>query len=761
MYERRLDAMTDDGRAGARNEAGTVVGRDRELAELCRLAQGARAVTLTGTGGIGKTWLARRLVAGLAPACPDGTVLVSLADLHQPDLLAARVASAAGVSEEPGVPPLDTLAAAVRGRRLLLVLDHCEHLADACRGLAERLLASSPGLLVVATSRVALSIRGEAIWPVPRLTQPPASPAASESPARAEGYEAVRLFAVRAAAAAPGFTLSPGNCAAVAEICRALGGLPLAIELAAAWTPVLTVEQIAARLNDRLARSADQDQAGPAVDRALRAALDGTNDLLSLEEQVLLRRLSVLAGWSEETAERVCAADGLPAGRIAGLLGGLARKWLIEVEPGAPGQDRYRMPDAIREYAAGRLAQAGEVVPLRRRLRDYALSVGDYFLSIGLAQVPAPWSARTELFQRYRTDADNVRAVLGWCLDQGDVEAGLRLCTAFGTSWLVLSAFAEGVLWSGAFLSADQSGVPDSVRGPALVAAAHLGSGGADEKQAMDWAAEGLEICRADGNLIIASTALSLLAQAAVRAGHPGQALEYGTESVKYARECGDKWNEALGLMGCASAQAALGRRPEARDSAAAALALMLAIDQHWGAARAALLLARLDRALGDLAPARDHYLAALTLLRPIKGDPEIARCLDGLGRVALSLGNLPEARDYLERGLELSRRTGSRTGISRGLQAFAALAVREGRPDRAVQLAAAVSARSAAAQPETEPAAGRRPTAREALPPVARVRRFLDAAAGLGQAEVDRLWAAGLRLDDAAAVGLAVEPPH
>jgi predicted ATPase len=751
----KLNAMTDDGRVGAGDEADTLVGRSRELAELRRLAQGTRVVTLSGAGGIGKTWLARRLIDGLAPAYPDGAFLVDLADLRQPDLLAARVASAVGVSEEPGVPPLDTLAAAVRGRRLLLALDHCEHLAVACAGLAERLLASSPGLLVVATSRTALSIADQAIWPVPRLTRPAAGTAGPESPARAASYEAVRLFAARAAAAAPGFTLSPGNCAAVAGIGRMLGGLPLAIELAAAWTPVLTVEQIAARLSGRLQRPADQDQdpAGPALDRALRAALDGSHDLLSQDEQILLRRLSVLAGWSEEAAEQVCAADGLPASRIAGLLAGLTRKSLIEVEPGAPGQGRYRMPDAIREYAAERLAQAGEVVPLHRRLRDYALAVGDYFLSIGLAQVPAPWSARTQLFQRYRTDADNVRAVLGWCLDQGDVEAGLRLCTAFSTSWLVLSAFAEGVMWSGAFLSADQSGVPASVRGPALVAAAHLASGGDDEKQAVAWAAEGLEVCRADGNLeLYTSTALSLLAQAAVRAGHPGEALEYGTESVEQARQCGDKWNEALALISCASAQAALGRRAEARDSAAAALALMVAIDQQWGAARAALLLARLDRALGDLAAARDHYLAALALLRPIKGDPEIARCLDGLGRVALSQGNLPEARDYLEQALELSRRTGSRTGISRSLQAFAALAVGEGRPDRAVQLAAAVTVRSAAAPPQ--PAAGARP-------PAARVRRFLDAAAGLGQAEVDRLWAAGLELDDAAAAGLALEPPR
>jgi len=751
--------MTDDGWAGARDAGDTLVGRDPDLAELRRLAQSSRLITLSGEAGIGKTWLARRLIAALAPACPDGTFLVGLADLGQPDLLAARVAAAIGVSEEPGVPPLDNLVEAVRGRRLLLALDHCEDLAAACAGLAERLLACSPGLLVVATSRTALGAAGEAAWPVPRLTPPPARTAAPESPERAARYDAVRLFAGRAAAAAPGFVLSAGNCAAVAGICRALAGLPLAIELAAAWTPVLAVEEIAPRVNGRLRQRADLDQPGAPPGRELRAALDGSHDLLSPDEQVLFRRLSVLAGWSLETAERLCADDGLPASRISALLAGLARKSLIEVEPGTPGQRRYRMPEAIRDYAAGRLARAGESVPLRRRLRDYALAVGDYFLSIGLAQVPAPMLARTELFHRYRTDADNVRAALSWCLKQGDIEAGLRLCTAFGTSWLVLSAFTEGLMWFGAFLAADQSGVPGSVRGPALSAAAWLASGGDDEKQAEGWAAEGLEVCRADGNLLFASGALSLLSQATLRAGRPGEALRHGTESVEYARECGDKWTEALALNSCSAAQAALGQLPEARGSAAAALALMLDMDHQWGAARAALGLARLDRALGDLSAAREHYLAALALLRQIKGDPEIVRCLDGLGRVALDQGNLPEARNYLEQGLELSRRTGSRTFISRGLFAFAALAVREGRPGRAVQLAAAATALSEAAGPEAA-ARRRRPAARAPISPRVRAQRYLDAAAGLGQAEVDRLWAAGLELDAAAAAGLALEPP-
>jgi predicted ATPase len=749
-----------DGWAGARDDGDTLVRRDADVAELRRVAQGARLITLSGDAGAGKTWLARRLIAALAPAWPDGTHLIALADLGQPDLLAARVAAAIGVFEEPGVPPLDTLVEAVRGRRLLLALDHCEHLAGACAGLAERLLAASPGLLILATSRTALGASGELDWPVPRLMLPPASAAAPETPERAARYDAVRLLAGRAAVAAPDFALNPGNCAAVAGICRALGGLPLAIELAAAWAPVLTAEQIAARVNERLRQPAGLDQPGAPPGRELRAALAISHDLLGPDERVLFRRLSVLAGWSLETAERLCADDGLPAIRIAGLLAGLAGKSLIAAEPGAPGQDRYRMPEAVREYAASRLAQAGESVPLRRRLRDYALGVGDYFLSIGLAQVPAPMLARTQLFRRFRTDADNVRAALAWCLEQGDIEAGLRLCTAFGASWLVLSTFAEGLTWFGAFLSADQSGVPAAVRGPALSAGAWMASGGDDEKQAEAWAAEGLEACRDSGNSLFASGALSLLSQAALRAGRAGEALGHGTEAVEHARACGDKWSEGLALNSCSAAQAALGQLPAARDSAAAALALMLDIDHQWGAARAALGLARLDRALQDLAAAREHYLSALTLLRQVKGDPEIARCLDGLGRVALDQGNLPEARDYLGQALELSRRAGSRSGTSRGLFAFAALALREGRADRAVQLAAAATGLSQAPRPE---AAARRRRPRSAAPIPARVRaqRYLDAAAGLGHAEVDRLWAEGLQLDGAAAAGLALEPPR
>ncbi len=756
--------MIDHGRVGTYEEPDSFVGREREIAELREFVRGQRAVTLCGAGGIGKTRLLLRLVSILSPEFPDGTFVVGLGDLRQPDLVASRVASVLGVAEEAGAPLLDTLADALRNRRMLLALDTCEHLIGACASLCQRLLAGAPGLMVMATSREALRVAAEAVWPVPPLGLPAGDEAAGQpGPARAACSDAVRLFTERAAAASPGFALTDANCGVVVRICRALDGLPLAIELAAAWVRVLTTDQIAARLSDRFHLLTSGDRSAPARQRTLRAAIDWSHDLLRPAEQVLLRRLSVFAGWSLEMAERVCADAALPAWQILNLLSGLAEKSLVELEPDVLGQSRYRMLDTIREYAGTRLAEAGETTALRRRLRDYALHISEYFLSIGVARVPAPWSARVDVFIRYEADVDNVRAALGWCLEQGDTEAGLRLCTSVRPCWIVLGAFAEGGEWYDAFLSADQAGVPASVRGPAMVGRAQLALGADEQRGAEPLALAGLELCRAAGDIHFIATALNLLAECALHTGRPREALDRAAEAVEHARQTGDKWNEGYALGSHATALAFLGRLAEARTSAEQALALMMEIDQQWGAARTRLGLANLERLLGDLDAARRHYLAALVLLRKVKGDPEIARCLAGLGRVALEQGNLTEARTYLARSLRLSLDTGNRTGISRGLLAFATLAVREGQPDRAVRLAAAVTGLSAVtALPARSAEASQRPLREAAhLPPLParRVQRYLDAAAPLGEAEVARLWESGLDLSASEATELALQP--
>ena len=332
-------------------EPNSFIGRERDIGELLQILPTTRALTLCGPGGIGKTRLALRVLAAAADAFPDGVCLVELADLREPDMVVSRVAAAAGISEEAERPLIDTLADALRPRRLLLVLDNCEHLVEACAEVCRRLLASSSGLRVLATSREPLRGAAETVWDVPPLSVPPANEGLAE--VEAQRYEAVRLFADRAAARRPGFAVDRGNAAAVASICRALDGMPLAIELAAARIPVLSVEQISARLSDRFRLLTAGDRSAPPRQRTLRAAIGWSHDLLTARERVLFRRLSVFAGWSLEAAEQVCADEEIPAGDVLDLTAALVDKSLVLREAEALGQARYRMLDTIREYAAG------------------------------------------------------------------------------------------------------------------------------------------------------------------------------------------------------------------------------------------------------------------------------------------------------------------------------------------------------------------------------------------------------------------------
>ena len=336
------------------------VGRERELIQLRRVATGTRALTLCGAAGIGKTRLAIRLAAELADGFADGAWFVELADLGQPDLVASRAASVIGVVEEPGRPLAATLADALRPRRSLLVLDNCEHLIDACAVLCQQLLASSPGLSVIASSREPLRVAAETVWQVPPMSMPGPGEAPDNE---LMDSDALRLFAQRAAAVRPDFVLGQANLKSAAAICRAVDGLPLAIELAAAWVRVLSVEQIAARLADRFRLLSSAERMVSPRHKTLRAAIDWSHELLSPREKILLRRLSVFAGWPLEMAEDVCPGaaeeDELAASEVLDLLTRLADKSLVIAESAADGRIRYRMLDTIRDYAAERLDEIG------------------------------------------------------------------------------------------------------------------------------------------------------------------------------------------------------------------------------------------------------------------------------------------------------------------------------------------------------------------------------------------------------------------
>ena len=740
----------DEIQAHLPEEPNSFIGRERELAELRQMLHRTRALTLCGPGGIGKTRLALRFLALAAAEFPDGVWFVELADLQQSDLqqadlVVSRIAAVIGITEEAGRPLLETLGDALRPRQLLLALDNCEHLLDACAQVGRHLLASAPGLRLLSTSREPLSVAAETIWRVPPLTVAPAGadPAVSADPDR---YEAVRLFADRAAASRPGFTLGPDNVAAVTAICRALDGMPLAIELAAARVRALSVEQISARLDDRFGLLTAGDRSAAPRQRTLRAAIEWSYELLTAPERALFRRLSVFTGWSLEMAEQVCSDEDIPAAEVLGLTAALVDKSLVVLDPEVLGQARYRMLDTIREYAEMRLAQAGESAAVRLRLRDYALRTAEQNLMIGMARVPAPWATRVDVFRRYDVDAGNVVRVLNWCLEAGDAEAGLRICAAVSPCWIVWGTFGEGGEWLRSLLALDMTAVPAWVQGAAMVVRAQLVLP-SDPAAASSLATDGLKLCREAGDGYWTAVALNLLSEIALHTGRTDEAEASADEALSIAQAAGDGWNEgyALGTQGAIAARQ--GKLREAEQLATASLSVMRRIDQQWGAARALL-------GLGDLARFRNHpgeahgwYVEALAILREIGARPEIARCLAGLGRVAMDLGATEQARRHLTRSLRLSHATGARISVARGLEAFAALVGHESRPELAVQLAAA-----AAALRET---AG--------LPPLpgARTEGYLAPARRLlGDAAVARLWASGQALTSEAAVALALDLP-
>ncbi len=683
--------------------------------------------------------------------------------------MVSRIAAVIGITEEAGRPLLETLGEALRPRRLLLALDNCEHLLDACAQVSRHLLASAPGLRLLNTSREPLSVAAETIWRVPPLSLPaegfggvaspgvsPAegfggvvSPEVSRAPAAVSGadrYEAVRLFADRAAASRPGFTVGPDNIATVTSICRALDGMPLAIELAAARVRALAVEQISARLDDRFELLTAGDRSAAPRQRTLRAAIEWSYELLTGPERALFRRLSVFSGWSLEMAEQVCSDEDIPAAAVLGLTAALVDKSLVVLDPELLGQARYRMLDTIRGYAALRLAQAGESAAFRRRLRDYAIQTAEHNLAVGMARIPAPWRTRVDVFRRYDMDAGNVTQLLNWCLEQGDAEGGLRICIAVSPCWLVWGTFGEGGEWLRSLLALDLSAVPARVQGAATVVRGQLVLS-SDPAAAWSLGTEGLKLCREADDRYWTAVALNLLSEIAQHTGRIDEAAASADEALAIAQAAGDGWNEGYALGTRAAIAARRGKLREAEQLATASVSVMRRIDHQWGGARALL-------GLGDLARFRNHpgeahgwYVEALPILREIGARPEIARCLAGLGRVAMDLGATEQARRHLTRSLRLSHATGARIGVARGLETFAALTGHEGRPELAVQLAAAATAL--------------RETAGLPPPPGARVEGYLSPARRqLGDAAVARLWTSGRALTSEAAVALALDAP-
>ena len=636
-----------------------------------------RALTLSGPGGIGKTRLALRLLASMTGEFPDGAWFVELADLRQPDLVVSRVAAALGVSEEPGRPLLETLADVLRRRRLLLALDDCEHLIDACAQVARELLARSPGLRLVITSREPLRVAAETVWRVPPLSA--MSGARGHGAQAALHNEAIRLFADRAAAASPGFTVGPGNVVAVAAVCRALDGLPLAIELAAAWVRVLSVDQICARLGNRFALLTAGDRLATARQRSLAATVQWSYRLLGEDEQRVFRMVSLFPGpFTLEAAEAVAGEGAGPA-----ILDLVDCSLLAPPRVDPDGRSRYTMLETLRMYGAGLLAESGEQDPAAAALAGYAAEVAKQ-ADAGLATSTGEPAALRWL----DAEEGTMRQALTWAMAH-DQALALRLAVALAP-W----CFQRGRLHGESLLrQAAEQAKPGSDAwctlqfwlGWSALYAADLAGGLAYFTAVRDTVA-------GQRPPPVLADCLAGRAAALTSLGRPAEAVEDGQHAMALARELGSPAGEGMAIVALALAASYANDQDGVSRLGRQAEQLTGEIP-GWVARSASNILTFALTTAGDLAAAERHCAAGLARAREVGDLRNLATGLNHMVRVDLAAGRLQDAAANLREELQLAMRTGNRVDAINALNSCGHLCAATGRPADAITAWAAYEA--------------------------------------------------------------------
>jgi predicted ATPase/DNA-binding SARP family transcriptional activator len=629
------------------------IGRGTQLDALERLVGSGRLLTLTGAGGSGKTRLALQLAGRLAEQYADQIVWVELADLSDPDLMHRHVLATLGVREDPARPAVDALVEALAGRTLLLILDNCEHLADACAALADALLRGCPDLTLLATSREALGVAGERAWLVPPLTVP--DPERSTTPEQLAGFEAVQLFIARAQDVVPGFQLTGANGEAVARICHRLDGIPLAIELAAARVKVLTPGEIIKRLDDAFALLSSSSRTALPRHRTLRATIDWSYDLLSLPEQVLLDRLSIFAGgFTLEAAEAVCADGSLPAAEVLDVLARLLDRSLVTMREW-DGVARYHLLETVRQYARQRLEQRSDAHAIVQRHADR-------FLAFAEAAEPHLFAgAGNPRWVRLVDDElGNLRAASEWfSREPGQEEAELRLLTAIHWHWFARGRFTEGRARLEAAVARSAVAAP-LVRARARVALA----------MTLGWYGEHAGVPALLEDVI-----------PALREMDRPRDLAYALIPLG----CWRLIDDPPGAYAILQESAAL--------TATGAPDVMTAVALYWAGHAA--------EAAGDGGAARRALDEAIAIGRKLDHLPGIAHPLTGRGRIAIRQGDFPTAAACLVEALQIHGRTEDRWGALMALDGLARVAHATGSPERAaVLLAAAAAIRSAVGIP-------------------------------------------------------------
>jgi predicted ATPase/class 3 adenylate cyclase len=664
------------------------IGRDKEMTEVKKLLQSTRLLTLTGTGGCGKTRLALQVAADSLDGYPEGIWLAELAPLADPELVIQTVVGELGLQTEtvglsPGDarlldrPLMDQLIEFLQPKKLLLVLDNCEHLIGACARLAEALLRTCPHLRVLATSREGLGIAGEVTYPVPSLTLPDfrqLSVGEADLISTLAQYEAIRLFVERAGAILPTFEMTNQNASAIAQICHRLDGIPLAIELAAARVKVLSVEQIARRLDDAFRLLTGGSRTALPRQQTLQAAMDWGYNLLSEPERALFRRLSVFAGgWTLEAAEALCndkretALWRFSESEVLDLLTNLVSKSLVTVED--QGEERrYRLLETVRQYGRDKLLNSGEVENARRRHRNFFLELAER------AEPEVQGPDQQVWLERLEREHDNLRTALEWSVGVGEADVALRLAAALWWFWHVRGYWSEGRRWLEEALAKGQEAAAierakvlngigvlawrqgdygdatraleaslalyreaDNQRGIAYainvlgLVAHHQG----DDDRARNLLEESLARFRELGDKRGIAYALNILGLVAQRSGDYSRAAALCDESLALRRELGDKRGVALTLCFLGMLILHYGNHELSSTMFQESLDLFQELGDSWGTAESLGNLATASWFQGNQQQAEALFKESLALRWELGDKPGLARCLEGLAWVA------------------------------------------------------------------------------------------------------------------------------
>jgi len=630
------------GRRGARTtgnlpaELSSFVGREKEIAEVGRLLAETRLLTLTGSGGCGKTRLALAVAGDLAEGFGHGVWLVELASLADGSLVPQVVASTLAARGRPGSPPWEVLSWHIGNKEMLLPLDNCEHVVEACAALTASLLRACPGLRILTTSREALGITGEVAWPVPPLSLPDLRRLPDTE--TLHRYEAACLFLERTAAVSPSFALTEQNAPSVARVCYRLDGIPLALELAAARSKVLSVEQIADRLDDCFGLLSSEGRTAIPHHRTLHATMDWSHGLLSEGERVLFRRLSVFAGgFTLEAAESVCAGGDLDEGGVLDLLSHLVDKSLVtawEVD----GAARYRLLETVRQYGREKLSVAGEAGEFRGRHAGYYLALAEEAEPRLRGERQVAWLGRLE------REHGNLRAALRWLLDGGMPAEAARLGWALWLFWGIRAHFAEGRGWMEEALSVGGGAMPASARARALFVAGMMANYLGDHLSAEPLLDECIRLFGGLGDRLGTAYALSNAGFAAAGQGWHGGAVALNEESVELFLAVGEKWGAAIQLCFLAVAWRDHGDHGRAKPLAERALELSREVGERQAISAALYTLATLAQAEGDHGRAGDLFEEGLAVSAELGNEADVAHCLEGLGSVAADEGTTARA---------------------------------------------------------------------------------------------------------------------